>query len=144
MKKGDINAFKGEIKTALQSWGNGKIDALFPQKASARTFLKKGLDNLLAREDARIDGLVDAASLFIADSDGTIDTDSTVDILKGFFDEMETNEYTIAGCINVRIGKGELVVDIPHNFMFDMILGNVGSIRFTSEDLDDLKTFFKD
>lgn len=38
MKKEDLNQFKGEIKTAIQSWGNGKIDSLFPDKAHTRTF----------------------------------------------------------------------------------------------------------
>ena len=28
MKKEDLNQFKGEIKTAVQSWGNSKIDLI--------------------------------------------------------------------------------------------------------------------
>ena len=29
MKIDDINRFKGELKSAIQEWGNGKIDELF-------------------------------------------------------------------------------------------------------------------
>lgn len=42
MKKEDLNQFKGEIKTAVQSWGNSKIDSLFRIKHIRALSLKMG------------------------------------------------------------------------------------------------------
>ena len=138
MKKEDLNQFKGEIKTAVQSWGNSKIDSLFPDKAHTRTFFKNGLSNLLARKDALINRWLDTGFLFIAGEDGTIDSDVMVDNLVSLFEEMDVREYQL-GMVKVTVGKGQAIVDMPHNFLLDMFIGSLGCIKFTWEDLGALK-----
>ena len=122
MKKEDLNLFKGEIKDAIQQWKEGKIDTLFPQKAATKTFFKNAFDNLLSREDSKISKWLDTAFLFIADKDGTIDSDVMIDTINSIFKEMDIKEYDF-GLVHVVIGKGEAVVGLPRNILFDMLVG---------------------
>ncbi len=138
MKREDLNQFKGEIKTAIQSWGESKIDSLFPQKAHTRTILKKGLNNFLSKKDALINKWLDTGFLFVADENGVIDSDVMVDTLVSLFEEMEVREYQL-DVAKLTIGKGQAVIDLPHNFLLDMFVGNLGSIKFTSDDIGELK-----
>lgn len=138
MKKEDLNQFKGEIKTAVQTWAEGKIDSLFPDKAHTRTFFKNGLSNFLARKDALMNKWLDTGFLFVSGEDGTIDSDVMVDNLVSLFEEMDVREYQL-GMAKVTVGKGQVIVDMPHNFLLDMFIGSLGSIKFTSEDLRELK-----
>ena len=140
MKKEDLNLFKGEIKDAIQQWGDGKIDALFPQKAATKSFFKNALNNLLSKEDLKINRWLDAAFLFIADKNGTIDSDVMIDTVNSLFKEMDVKEYDF-GMVHVVIGKGEAIIGFPRNILFDMLVGNLGSVKFTSEDIGELKDF---
>lgn len=139
MKKGDLQQFKSEIKTALQSWGNGKIDSLFPDKAHTRTFFKNGLNNFLVRKDALINKWLDTGFLFVAGEDGTIDSDLMIETLSSLFEEMDVREYQF-GMVKLTVGKGQAVIDLPRNFLLDMFVGSLGSVKFTSEDISELKS----
>lgn len=140
MKKEDLNKFKGEVKTAIQSWGNDKIDSLFPEKAHTRTFFKNGLNNFLSKRDALINKWLDTGFLFVADENGAIDGDVLIDTLVNLFEEMDVREYQL-GIVKLTVGKGQVVVDFPQNFLFDMFLGSLGCVKFTSEDIGELKKF---
>ena len=69
MKAEDLTKFKGELKTALQEWGETKIDELFPGKAAAKQFMKNGLHNILNRYDAQMNQRLDQ---FFLDPMGSI------------------------------------------------------------------------
>ena len=122
----------------MQSWGNSKIASLFPDKAHTRTFFKNGLSNFLARKDAIINKWLDTGFLFVAGEDGVIDSDVMIDNLVSLFEEMDVMEYQL-GMVKLKVGKGQVIVDMPHNSLLDMFVGGVGSIKFTSEDLGELK-----
>ena len=143
MKKEDLNQFKGEVKDAIRSWGESKIDSIFPKKAQARTFFKNGFNNLLSREDSRVNKWLDTAFLFIANEDGTVDSDVMIDTLAGLFQEMDVKEY-LHGMIKMVVGKGEAVISLQQNFMLDMLVGDLGSLKFTVADIQELKEFFND
>lgn len=140
MKKEDLSQFKGEIKSAIQSWGDNKIDSLFPGKAHTRTLFKNGLSNFLSKKDALINKWLDAGFLFVAGEDGTIDSDIMIDTLASVFEEMDVQKYDL-GMVNVTVGKGQAIIDLPHNFLLDMFVGGLGSVKFTSEDIGELKSF---
>ena len=141
MKYNDIALFKGKVKTAIQQWGEQKIDALFPNKAQLRVFAKRGFDNLLERHDARINKAIDTAMLFVADKHGCIDSDVAIDMLVDLFKEMEVQKYDLFG-ISVGVGKGAVTLDFPHHFVYDMLIGNLGQVKFTAEDFLELKGMF--
>lgn len=136
MKATDINQFKGELKTAIQSWGNSKIDELFKNSIS-RSFAKNGLNNMLNRYDASMNKGIDMLWMFIADENGVVDSDVLVDNVIAMLKEMDLKEYNIMG-LNMIVGKGEVAVEMPKNIFFDMLVG-CSKIRFTSNDINEFK-----
>lgn len=136
MKATDINQFKGELKTAIQSWGNSKIDELFKNSIS-RTFAKNGLNNMLNRYDASMNKGIDMLWMFIADENGVVDSDVLVDNVIAMLKEMDLKEYNIMG-LNMIVGKGEVAVEMPKNIFFDILVG-CSKIRFTSNDINEFK-----
>lgn len=139
MKIEDVNLFKGKMKTAVQRWAEVKIDELFADSAMARMFVKNGLNNALNRFDSRMNEGIDHLFLFVS-KDGTVDTDTMIEGIAQLFDEMKPCEYEV-GAFRVTMGNGELAVELPKNFLFDMLVG-CGRLRFTSEDVLEFKNLF--
>ena len=139
--KEKINEFKGNLKTSLQEWGNSKIDALCgnnPRMKPASIYMKRGLNNWIEMEDERINKVVDRSLLFISDKNGGIDTDMLIDDAVEIFKGMDKQQMEL-GMFLLEYGKGEVSVSIPHNFMLDMIFGDLGKVRLTADDLLELK-----
>lgn len=141
MKIADVNALKGAVKAAVQSWGNSKIDELFAGREKAGFFAKKALNNYIAREDERINSWIDNAFLFIADKEGNVDSDEVVNTLCDMLGEMKECTYPM-GPVDVSVGKGEVGIKLPNNFLLDMFIGNRSVIKFTKEDFLELKNHF--
>lgn len=141
MKITDINKFKGDLKTTLQEWSEYKIDELFPGRPQTKVMLKRGLNNYLSKSDDKLNNMIDKSLLFITDEKGTIDTDTAMDMFIDLFKEMDIQEYRM-GMIPITIGKGEIVAEIPHHPLLDMVVGNLGKVRITSTDLLELKELF--
>lgn len=140
--KEELAEFAGDLKYNFREWTYGKIDELFPKSTKTKVLLKNGLNNWMAREDVKINKFIDMSTLFIADENGNIDTDSAVDMIVEMFKETPVQESVIWG-MPVSYGKGEIVLSVPHNFMFDMVFGRLGQIRLTTDDLLELKDLFK-
>ncbi len=138
MKVTDINKFKGDFKTAIQDWIENRIDELFPNKPQTKVLLKRGLNNYISKADGKMNNMINNSLLFIADDNGAIDTDVAIDMFIDMFKEMDVQEYSI-GMIPVTVGKGEIVAELPHNPLLDMIVGNLGKVKITSADLLELK-----
>lgn len=136
----DVNKFKGTFKSALQDWGNAKIDEMLPKRATTKAFLKNGLNNLLSRQDANLNKWIDGIFLFVSDEEGTIDSDVMIDTLVDMFKEMPKKEYNL-GSLDIVAGDGEVLISFPHNFLVDMLVGDMGSARFTVEDILDFKNY---
>lgn len=139
MKTEDLTKFKGELKTAIQQWGEAKIDELFPGKAAAKTFIKNGLNNALNRYDAQMNQYIDYLFMFVADEKGVIDSDVMVDTMAGMFREIDPVQQYRFGMVDVTVGKGELGIHLPDNMFLNMLVGNRGVIKFTAEDILDFK-----
>lgn len=139
MKAEDLTKLKGEIKTAIQQWGEQKIDELFPGKAAAKTFMKNGLSNMMTKMDGKMNEYIDYFFLFAADNKGCIDRDVMIDTVAGMFKEISpTQEYRF-GMINITVGQGELALHLPDNMFLNLLVGNRGVIKFTTEDILDFK-----
>lgn len=131
----------GNIKVAIKNWANGKIDELAadrPKLKAASVYLKRGLNNYMEREDKRINSMVDGITLFVADKDGNIDTDTLIDDAVSMFKEMDVN-FAEIGMFGIEYGKGAVTINIPHNIFFDMIFGDLGKVRITADDLLEIK-----
>lgn len=141
MKATDINKFKGDLKAAIQEWVEYRIDELFPNKPQTKVLLKRGLNNYLSKADGKLNSMIDNSLLFITDENGTIDTDVAIDMFVDMFKEMDIQEYKI-GMIPITVGKGEIVAELPHNPLLDMVVGNLGKVKITSADFLELKELF--
>lgn len=136
MRIEDVNRFKGEIKTAFQTWGESKIDELFPNSAMGRSFAKNGLNNAMERYDSKLNEAIETIFMFVS-SNGSVDTDSMVDNMVQMFKEVKPNEYDMGG-FHLKVGNGELAVELPRNIFIDMFVGT-SRLRFTSEDIMEFK-----
>lgn len=140
-----IDVLKSDIKTAVQTWGEHKIDQLcssHPRLSTASIYIKRGLKNYLSKSDKQISSYVDAAMLFIADENGNIDTDMLINDAVSIFRQMDVYETQMAG-FNIKIGKGELNLEIPSNPMLDFLFGDLGKIRLNADDLLEIKQLLK-
>lgn len=136
MRIEDINVFKGELKSAFQTWGEAKIDELFPNSAMGRTFAKNGLNNAMNRYDSMLNQIIENVFMFVS-KDGVVDTDTMVDGVAQLFKEMKPSEYDMGG-FHLSVGNGEIAVEMPKNIFLDMLVG-CNKIRFTSEDIIEFK-----
>ena len=140
MKASDVNAFKGQFKDAVVSWAGSMVDQMLPNKVAARTLFKNAIGNVVNRFDEKVNQLVDSAFLVFGDSSGVIDTDTTIDMLCDMLNEMKSTDYSL-GFVNMTIGQGEIKVQFPHNIFSDLIVGDLGGVKFTSADIKQLKNY---
>lgn len=134
----DLPLLKGAVKSAIERWGTAKIEELFRGNPLVGHYLRKGLHNALAQADHRMNTLVDRLALFVADEQGNIDTDTLLDDAVKLFREMEVSEARM-GIFTLRVGRGEVVIEIPPHPLGDLFFGKLGTVRFTSEDFLELK-----
>lgn len=137
MRIEDVNKFKGEIKSAFQTWGESKIDELFPNSAMGRTFAKNGLNNAMNKFDASLNNGIESLFMFVS-KDGVVDTDTMIDGLSQLLKEMKSSDYQLGG-FRLSIGGGEIGIEMPKNILLDMLVG-VGKLRFTTEDINEFKS----
>lgn len=143
MIKEDLNRFKGEIKTALQQWGNMQIEAIISNQPTMRFVAKNWLNNFLNRHDAKMNKWIDNVFMAVANEEGKIDSDVLVDTAVGIFKEVQPFEYVLGGGFSIEVGNGEIAVNLPRNMIMDALVGDFGRIRFTSEDLTEFKNLLK-
>lgn len=132
------------MKENIMAWAEAKIDALCasrPNLKSASIYLKRGLNNWMKKEDARIGGIVDNVMLFVTDENGCIDTNMIIDDLISMFKDMEVQQMTVGNFL-VEYGGGEVVIHIPHHPLLDIIFGALGQIKITAEDFVEMKELF--
>lgn len=143
--KENIETLKDSLKNAITEWANKKINTLgmqYPQVQAASTYLKRGLHNWIAREDETITRMLDNSLLFVADENGNVDLDMLVDDAVALFKNMNVVEKQV-GPIKLLAGKGEVSIELPHNMLLDMLFGNLGRIRLTTDDLVEIKNFIQ-
>lgn len=138
MKQQDINKFKSELKTAVQTWMNARIDEIVPNP-TMRFLGKNYINNFLNRNDRKLNGWIDNIYMAVSDEKGVIDTDVAIDMAIGIFKEVKPFEYRLGGGFSVEIGNGELALNMPRNAVMDALVGDFGRIRFTSEDILEFK-----
>ena len=141
MRVDDINKFKGQLKSVLQQWGNGKIDKLLSNKPQMAVFVKNGLNNIMARMDAKLNKYIDGLVLFVGDERGVVDTNTMVDMAAEMFKEMRIQKYEFE-MAEILVGEGKIVFHFPNNFIIDMLFGSSGNITMTVDDILEMKEMF--
>ena len=141
----ELGKLKNDLLVNMEEWAIYKIDALVecnPNLKMASTYLKRGVRNWIAREDCRIDKMVDNAALFIADENGNINTDVIINDFLEMFKVMDVQKANM-GIFDIEYGKGEIKINIPHNPVIDLFMGDLGQIKITCEDILEIKDLFK-
>lgn len=138
MRIDDVNTFKGKAKTAMQSWANKQIDQVMKDMPTIKTFAKNGVNNLMCRFDCQLNKYIDYFFLFAADQNGVINTDTMVDMLADMFVELPKSEYNLCG-FRMEVGGGQAVVSLPNNMFLESLIGGLGALRFTREDILEFK-----
>lgn len=141
--KDDINLLKGDIKTALMQWSEGKLNALcmsHPQLKPMSVYLRRGLTNYLDRIDDKVDSAVDMLLLFVADKNGNIDTDMLINDAVEMFKLSDVREAKV-GIFDLTYGAGEVVLSLPRNPVLDIFVGDLGVIKLTADDLLELRNY---
>ena len=140
MKVSDVNAFKGQFKDAALSWAGSLVDQMLPNKVAARTLVKNAIGNMMARLDGKINQMVDTAFIMFGDANGEVDTDSTIDLLCDMLKEMPQKEYSF-GFIGAKVGRGDILIEFPHNIFSDLLVGDLGGVKFSTDDIKELKNY---
>lgn len=139
----DVTKFKTDIKTAFQSWGESKIDELFAGKPMVKHYAKKGLTNWLSKTDGRMNRGIDSMLMFITDEHGNIDFDTLFDDVMCIFKDMDIANYELPMGVKLSYGKGELCFDIPNNPLLNIFFGDLGKVRFSAADFEEIKALIK-
>ena len=142
MRVSDVNAFKGQFKDAALKWTGSLVDQMLPNKVAARTLVKNAIGNVLVRLDGKVNQMVDAAFVMFGDAQGVVDTDTTIDLLCDMLQEMPPKEYPL-GMISLKMGKGEVFIEFPHNIFSDLLVGDLGGVKFTTSDIKQLKNYLE-
>lgn len=143
--KDEMGKLKIDLLDNIQEWANYKIDALVtsrPKLKLASTYLKRGVRNWVAKETGRINNTIDNILLFVADENGNVNTDILINDLVEMFKAMDVQNVKM-GAFDIEYGKGEVKINIPHNPILDMLMGDLGQVKITTEDILEIKELFK-
>ena len=109
-----------------------------PKIAPVGKYLKRGISNMIIKEDARMEKAVDNLMLFIADENGNYDMNTLFDDIMSMFKMMPESPFDLA-LIHGTVGNGIIRVMLPDNPVASLLLGNMGAIKITEDDFRELK-----
>lgn len=133
---------KNKLISSVRQWADQRIDAFFTENKQFKPvslYMKRAVNNLLIREDVKIEGWVDNAMLFIADENGEYSAETLFDDAMTIFKEMEEKSFN-TGMINGSIGKGQIRIELPNNPIRSFLFGDMKAIRITDADFEELRT----
>lgn len=133
---------KNKLISSVRQWADQRIDAFFTENKQFKPvslYMKRAVNNLLVREDMKIEGWVDNAMLFIADENGEYSAETLFDDAMTIFKEMEEKTFN-TGMINGSIGKGQIRIELPNNPIRSFLFGDMKAIRITDADFEELRT----
>lgn len=133
---------KEKLAGGIKKWMTGRIDdftAEYPTMRPMAKYLKRGVVNMAAKEDARMTDFVEAMMLFIADKDGNYDMGMLFDDAMSMLRTMPETPFDM-GLLHGTMGGGVIRIMLPDNPVVSMFMGNMGAIKITEDDFKELKT----
>lgn len=137
---------KEKVIDGISTWMDVRIDQFVhdnPILAPAGKYLKRAVSNVIAKEQERIDKLVDGMMLFVADKDGNYDIGTFINDAYSLFRAMPETGFNI-GPLKVTAGAGTVRVMMPDNPLVGMLLGDIGAIKITEDDFRELVKMMTD
>ena len=135
----NIDAFKADMLGGLHRWLDSMVNELCDgnrMPMALAPYLKRGINNAMIRYDAKLQSYIDTATMFIADENGNIDSRNFITDAVQMFRAMPQRGTQIGG-MRITYGEGTIEAQLPDNWLTRM-LGDVGTIRITAEDIDRL------
>lgn len=132
---------KNKLISSVRQWADQRIDAFFTENKQFKPvslYLKRAVNNLLIREDMKIESWVDNAMLFIADERGEYNPEMLFDDALAIFKEMEEMPFD-TGILNGSIGKGQIRIELPNSPIRSFLFGDMKAIRITGADFEELR-----
>lgn len=133
---------KDKLTEGIEKWMTGRIDdftAEYPTLKPIAKYLKRGVVNMAAKEDARMTDFVEGMMLFIADKDGNYDMGMLFDDALSMLQTMPETPFDM-GLLHGTMGGGVIRIMLPDNPIASLFMGNMGAIKITEDDFKELKT----
>ena len=138
----NVTALKEKLHTYLDLWADVRISDMVkenPALAIPSVYMKRASHNIIAKNKDSWGKSIDNATIFIADEDGNIDTDTIFSDIMQMRENISNYEFDF-GFINGRIDGGTLSIDLPDNIITTILFGSKKSISFTKTDFEELKS----
>lgn len=138
----NVTELKEKLLTSLDLWADARIDDMVKTNqmlAIPSVYMKRAAHNIIAKHKDSWGKSIDNATLFIADEDGNIDTDTIFSDLMQMLENISNYEFDL-GFIKGRIDGGVLSIDLPDNIITTILFGSKKSISFTKDDFEELRS----
>lgn len=138
----NVTELKEKLLTSLDLWADARISDMVkenPALAIPSVYMKRASHNIIAKHKDSWGKSIDNATLFIADENGNIDTDTIFSDLMQMLENISDYEFDL-GFIKGRIDDGVIAIDLPDNIITTILFGNKKSISFAKEDFKELKS----
>ena len=138
----NVTELKEKLLTSLDLWADARIDDMVKANqmlAIPSVYMKRAAHNIIAKHKDSWGKSIDNATLFIADEDGNIDSDTIFSDLMQMLENISNYEFDL-GFIKGRIDGGVLSIDLPDNIITTILFGSKKSISFTKDDFEELRS----
>ena len=138
----NVTELKEKLLTSLDLWADARISEMVkenPTLAIPSVYMKRASHNIIAKNKDIFGKSIDNATLFIADENGNIDSDTIFTDLIQMLESISNYEFDL-GFVKGRIDCGTLSIDLPDNIITNILFGSKKSISFTKTDFEELKS----
>lgn len=137
----NVQSLKEKIVGSIDTWIGCRIDEMVkanPSLAIPSVYMKRAARNIIAKNKEKLEQKVDGFSLFLADENGEIDTDTLFEDAKNVLATMEAQSFDV-GAIHGSVGNGAVTIDLPDNILTTVLFGSKKSVSITPDDIVELK-----
>lgn len=130
-----------DLLNNIKTWVEMKIDALAagnPQMALFAPRIKKGIYNLIKQNIGKIEPIMP----FLTDEDGNIDIGDMRSEVIDIFEGMPSGEYQM-GAFRIVTDKASVKIEVPDGVLWQILLGDIKSVKFGTKDVEDLIDLFQ-
>lgn len=125
----------------LDEWIGYKVDAIVSNNQKLAFFaprIKKGLHNLIVQNKSMIEQIMP----FITDEEGNVDIGNMRNEILSIWNDMPQGKYQM-GAFTIETDKGWIKLHIPETALYNILLGDLKSVKFGTNDVEDFIDLFK-
>lgn len=137
----NIQELKEHLIPSIEKWVDARIDDMVkgnPTLAIPSVYMKRAAHNLVSRNKDKWGNKIDNLSLFIADENGVINTESVFNDFMQMLKTVEKKPFDL-GFLHGTLGDGIISLDMPEGIISALLFGSNKSIAITTDDIIELK-----